>query len=148
MGTKVSTIYSRGEARDYLDLDAIRSSGLFSDEQLVTAAAARDGGFEVGMFAQQLAGVRWLTPPEVSPYGRFHLVGDQHIDIGEILRRDPGNGSWVQHGEHTGRAGLLETFTSHQEWDLEGHETDVGRPERREERSDVGGCQLQERTRG
>lgn len=69
VGNKVSALYSRGEPRDYLDVDAILRSGRFTDEQLVTAAAERDAGFEVGMFAQQLAGVRRLTPRDVRGYG-------------------------------------------------------------------------------
>lgn len=69
VGNKVSALYSRGEPRDYLDVDAIRRSGRFTDEQLVTAAAERDPGFEVGMFAQQLAAVRRLTPRDVRGYG-------------------------------------------------------------------------------
>jgi len=62
-------LYGRDEPRDYLDVDAIRRSGRFTDEQLVTAAAERDPGFEVGMFAQQLAGVGRLTPRDVRGYG-------------------------------------------------------------------------------
>ncbi len=69
VGNKVSALYSRGEARDYLDVDAIRRSGRFSDAELVTAAAERDAGFEVGMFAQQLAGVGRLTLRDVRGYG-------------------------------------------------------------------------------
>jgi hypothetical protein len=68
VGNKVSALYSRGEARDYLDVDAIRSSGRFTDEQLVAAAAERDAGFDVGMFAQQLDAVRRLTPAQVARY--------------------------------------------------------------------------------
>ncbi len=69
VGNKVSALYSRAEPRDYLDVDAIRASGRFSDEQLLTEAAERNPGFEVGMFAEQLAGVRRLTLPDVRPYG-------------------------------------------------------------------------------
>lgn len=69
VGNKVSALYSRGEPRDYLDVDAIRRSGRFTDEQLVAAAAERDPGFELGMFATQLAGVRRLTPRDVNGYG-------------------------------------------------------------------------------
>jgi Nucleotidyl transferase AbiEii toxin, Type IV TA system len=47
VGNKVSALYSRGEPRDYLDVDAIRASGRFSDDQLIAAAAERDAGFEV-----------------------------------------------------------------------------------------------------
>lgn len=69
VGNKVSALYSRGEARDYLDVDAIRASGRFSDDQLVTAAAERDAGFEVGVFAQQLAAASRLQPAQVVRYG-------------------------------------------------------------------------------
>ncbi len=69
VGNKISALYSRGEPRDYLDVDAIRASGRFSDDQLILAAAERDAGFEVGMFAQQLAGVRRISPTDVDRYG-------------------------------------------------------------------------------
>jgi Nucleotidyl transferase AbiEii toxin, Type IV TA system len=69
VGNKVSALYSRGEPRDYLDVDAIRASGRFSDDQLIAAAAERDAGFEVEMFAQQLADVRRITLADVYRYG-------------------------------------------------------------------------------
>lgn len=69
VGNKVSALYSRGEPRDYLDVDAIRWWGRFSDEELVSAAAERDAGFEVGMFAEQLEAVRRVTLLDVERYG-------------------------------------------------------------------------------
>jgi len=42
VGNKVSALYSRGETRDYLDVDAIRSSGYFTDAELVRTAGDRD----------------------------------------------------------------------------------------------------------
>lgn len=69
VGNKVSAVYSRGEPRDYLDVDAIRGSGRFTDEELVSAVAARDAGFEVSMFVQQLEAVRRVTPLDVQRYG-------------------------------------------------------------------------------
>ena len=45
VGSKFGALYTRGEVRDYLDVDAIRRSGRFSDEQLLTAAADRDPAF-------------------------------------------------------------------------------------------------------
>ena len=74
---KVSALYSRGEPRDYLDVDAIRASGRFSDDQLIAAAAERDAGFEVEMFAQQLANVRRITLADVDRYGRRPARGHQ-----------------------------------------------------------------------
>ncbi len=69
VGNKVAALYSRGEARDYLDVNAIRASGRFSDDQLLTAAAERDAGFDVGMFAQQLAAASRLQAAQVARYG-------------------------------------------------------------------------------
>lgn len=45
VGNKVSALYSRAEARDYIDVDAIRRSGRVSDAQLLSSAAERDPGF-------------------------------------------------------------------------------------------------------
>lgn len=69
VGNKVSALYSRGEARDYVDVDAIRRDGRFTDEGLMDAAADRDPGFDIGMFAQQLNAVRRLQPAQVARYG-------------------------------------------------------------------------------
>ena len=69
VGNKVSALYSRAEARDYLDVDAIRASGKFTDEELIGSVAERDVGFEVPMFARQLDQVQRLTPERVAEYG-------------------------------------------------------------------------------
>lgn len=68
VGNKIAALYSRAEPRDYLDVDAIRRWGRFTDEELVSAAAERDAGFEVTMFAQQLEAVRRVTPRDVERY--------------------------------------------------------------------------------
>jgi hypothetical protein len=52
-----------------LDVDAIRRDGRFTDEDLLTAAADRDPGFDVGMFARQLDAARRLQPAQVARYG-------------------------------------------------------------------------------
>jgi hypothetical protein len=69
VGSKVGALYSRGEARDYLDVDAIRESGRFTDEQLLTAAADRDPGFRLDMFLWRLDGARRISPDDVERYG-------------------------------------------------------------------------------
>ena len=69
VGNKVGALYSRGEARDYLDVDAIRGSGPFSDAQLVAAVAERDAGFDLGMFAWRLDAARRVSLDDVSRYG-------------------------------------------------------------------------------
>lgn len=69
VANKVGALYSRAEARDYLDVDAIRLSGKFTDVQLIDAARERDLGFEVSMFATQLDGVQNLRAGQVARYG-------------------------------------------------------------------------------
>ena len=69
VGNKVSALYSRAEARDYLDVDAIRAFGRFSDDELLAAAAERDTGFDVAMFADQLAAASRLQVAQVTRYG-------------------------------------------------------------------------------
>lgn len=69
VGAKVGALYSRGEVRDYLDVDAIRQSGRFTDEQLLTAAADRDPGFRLDMFLWRLDGARRISPDDVERYG-------------------------------------------------------------------------------
>lgn len=69
IGNKVSALHSRAEARDFFDVDAIRSSGHYTDAQLIAAAAERDPGFDAGMFATQLQRVNRLTPDDLKEYG-------------------------------------------------------------------------------
>lgn len=69
VGSKVGALYSRTEARDYIDVDAIRATGRFSDAELITAAAGRDAGFDALMFASQLEQVTRITPDRFAEYG-------------------------------------------------------------------------------
>jgi hypothetical protein len=69
IGNKVSALYSRAEARDFFDVDAIRSSGHYTDAELIDAAAERDPGFDAGMFASQLQRVDRLTDDDLKEYG-------------------------------------------------------------------------------
>jgi hypothetical protein len=69
IGNKVSALYSRAEARDFFDVDAIRASGHYTDAELIEAATERDPGFEAGMFATQLARVSRLTVDDLKEYG-------------------------------------------------------------------------------
>lgn len=76
VGSKVVAVYSRAEVRDYLDLDAIRESGRFTDGQLLDLAADRDPGFDVEMFAGQLEQINRITSTlRVEEYG----VGEQEL---------------------------------------------------------------------
>lgn len=69
IAAKVNAVYSRAEARDFLDLDAIRASGRFTDEQLLHIATERDPGFDRHIFATQLRQADLWTPGQVASYG-------------------------------------------------------------------------------
>jgi Nucleotidyl transferase AbiEii toxin, Type IV TA system len=103
VGNKVGALYSRGEVRDYLDVDAIRASGRFSDDQLIAAATARDAGFEVDMFVWRLDAARRIDLDDVT---RYDVTADQLESIkarctewASDLRDRPGNRSESQSTE-------------------------------------------------
>ncbi|MGH3635883.1 nucleotidyl transferase AbiEii/AbiGii toxin family protein [Mycobacterium sp.] len=68
VGSKVAAVFSRAEARDFLDLDAIRESGLYSDDALLSLAHEHDPGFDPGVFARQLACVAQLDVRDTIAY--------------------------------------------------------------------------------
>jgi len=68
VANKVGALFSRGEPRDYLDVDAIRESGRFADDQLLALATQHDPGFDVTMFAARLRAVEALVPDDVAEY--------------------------------------------------------------------------------
>ena len=80
VGNKVGALYSRAEARDYLDVDAIRASGRFTDAQLISVAAERDSGFDLLTFASQLEQAKRIRPERVERYG---VSADQLDEIQE-----------------------------------------------------------------
>jgi len=54
------------QARDYLDVDEIRASGVRSDEQIMSAANERDPGFDAEIFVQQPRKVQRVPAGDVS----------------------------------------------------------------------------------
>lgn len=62
-------MFSRAETRDYLDVDAIRQSGQYSDDGLLVLAQRADAGFDLERFAQCLDQVEDIQPEEVGLYG-------------------------------------------------------------------------------
>ena len=68
VGNKLSALYGRAYARDFLDVDSIRASGKFTDAELIRSAIERDPGFEVPMFITQLELVHRVLPEQVSQY--------------------------------------------------------------------------------
>lgn len=98
IANKVSALYGRGAARDFLDVDAIRSSGQYSDEQLLRLSEDRDPGFDRHLFAEQLQQVTRVEAEEVQVYG----VGPQ--PWGQVQER---TAAWSQQILHpsTGHGG-------------------------------------------
>lgn len=84
VANKVAALYSRGETRDYLDVDSIRESGRYTDQQLMDMAANADPGFEPSMFAEQLQRADLIQPVEVAGYG----VSAKELDAIKARSRD------------------------------------------------------------
>jgi hypothetical protein len=60
VANKVSALYSRAEARDYVDVHAALTSGRYTSDHLLRLAQERDPGFDRTMFIQALrASRRW-----------------------------------------------------------------------------------------
>ena len=76
VGSKVNALYSRLEARDFIDVDAIRLSEAFTDGELLKTAVERDAGFEVRMFRAQLVQLERITDDRFEEYG----VGGEHLE--------------------------------------------------------------------
>ncbi|MCL1798218.1 MAG: nucleotidyl transferase AbiEii/AbiGii toxin family protein [Eggerthellaceae bacterium] len=69
VASKASTLFSRTEARDFLDVDRIRTSGYYSDDELLDMIRCRDLGFDLDVFIQLLKYVDRLKPYQVNAYG-------------------------------------------------------------------------------
>lgn len=91
IGNKLSALYSRSYPRDYLDIDAIRSTRTISDARLIELLRERDAGFDATFFTECLRGARNITLTQVSAYGinapqlhaiqqRFHAWADDIDD--------------------------------------------------------------------
>ncbi len=69
VANKVCAVFSRGEPRDFLDLDAIRLSGRFTDDELIQLASDNDPGFTPELLAESISSMNLISPEEVAPYG-------------------------------------------------------------------------------
>lgn len=66
---KVTTIYSRGEARDFIDLWSIRNTRLWTDEELFAMARDRDEGIDAEQFVVMLGQIERYDDRRFSAYG-------------------------------------------------------------------------------
>jgi hypothetical protein len=62
-------LFSRGEARDYIDLAGIVASGRCGREELMALGAEADAGFDREIFARALAAVDRFPDQEFARYG-------------------------------------------------------------------------------
>ncbi|HEX9033389.1 MAG TPA: nucleotidyl transferase AbiEii/AbiGii toxin family protein [Streptosporangiaceae bacterium] len=68
-GGKMEALFTRAEARDFIDIDAMVTSGRFTRRRLQELAAARDAGFELLVLADMLAVLDIYPDAEFSAYG-------------------------------------------------------------------------------
>lgn len=69
VASKLDALYGRLEVRDFIDVDAIRASGRWTDAQLLRLVAERDNGYDDAMFAHQLGLVARVTDDRFAEYG-------------------------------------------------------------------------------
>jgi hypothetical protein len=66
---KMSALFSRAAARDYIDVAALIAGGHYTREALLELATERDGGFDPDVFAQMLAGIHRYKDADFLRYG-------------------------------------------------------------------------------
>jgi hypothetical protein len=74
VANKVCALFSRAQARDYIDVDAVLQSGRYTSDELLALAESHDPGFDVAVFVIALRAIHRLPPAEFAPYGL--TVGD------------------------------------------------------------------------
>jgi Nucleotidyl transferase AbiEii toxin, Type IV TA system len=68
-GGKMEALFTRAEARDFIDIDAMVISGRFTRTKLQELAASRDAGFDLRVLADMLAVIDIYPDAEFSGYG-------------------------------------------------------------------------------
>jgi hypothetical protein len=69
VASKVCTAFSRGLPRDYIDINAVLTSGRYTKEELLRLAAEHDPGFDTVLFAQALRASRRYDDDMYTAYG-------------------------------------------------------------------------------
>jgi predicted nucleotidyltransferase component of viral defense system len=69
VANKVTALFSRAQARDYIDVNGALTSGRYSRDDLVRLAEEHDPGFDRRMFAQALTAIKRLPDSEFTVYG-------------------------------------------------------------------------------
>lgn len=82
VANKVCALFSRGEARDYIDVHAAASRGAYTRSELEALGASHDGGFNLAVFAQALRASSRHGDTEYTVYG---LSLDQVNELRSLL---------------------------------------------------------------
>jgi Nucleotidyl transferase AbiEii toxin, Type IV TA system len=69
VANKVCALFGRAEVRDYVDVDAILSSGRYSEDELLSLAMEHDPGFDKLWFAEALSAIDRLPDSLFQSYG-------------------------------------------------------------------------------
>ena len=66
---KMDALFNRWAPRDFLDVDAILTSGRYTRDQLLEVAAEHNPGFNAAMFAESLSFLRRIPNRDFTAYG-------------------------------------------------------------------------------
>ncbi|WP_045746536.1 nucleotidyl transferase AbiEii/AbiGii toxin family protein [Actinoplanes rectilineatus] len=69
VGNKMAALYGRAVARDFLDIDAVLTSGRYSAENLIRLAESADPGFDRATFADVLGAIGQISDAAFAAYG-------------------------------------------------------------------------------
>ncbi len=93
-GGKMEALFTRAEVRDFIDIDAIVTSGRFSRIMLQELAASRDAGFDLRVLADMLAVIDIYPDAEFSGYGlgaeQIEQMRERVAEWRTDLLREPG----------------------------------------------------------
>jgi hypothetical protein len=65
---KMSALFSRAEARDFIDVEGLLRAG-YTRQQLIELAAERDGGFDLTVLAEMFASISRFSDRQFAVYG-------------------------------------------------------------------------------
>jgi Nucleotidyl transferase AbiEii toxin, Type IV TA system len=93
-GGKMEALFTRAEARDFIDIDAMVTSGRFTRTGLQELAASRDAGFDLRVLAEMLSVIDIYPDAEFSAYGlqgqQIQRMRERFVEWGAELLREPG----------------------------------------------------------
>jgi hypothetical protein len=69
VANKMCALFARGEARDFVDVDAALQSGRYTRDGLIALAKAADGGFNEPMLAIAFGSLATISDAKFAPYG-------------------------------------------------------------------------------